>query len=69
MLRSESKLSGFLADEAATAKCRVIHQIDEAHIAFIKRIMTRWCTGRLCLLAELSVHSEPLREYGTPIAS
>src|ERR1700676_2994803 len=68
MSRASLKLSGLLADEAATAKCSVIHQIDKAHIAFIKRIMTGWCTGRLCLLAELSVHSEPLLEYDTPIA-
>jgi hypothetical protein len=68
MSRASLKLSGLLADEAATAKCGVIHQIDKAHIAFIKRIMTGWCTGRLCLLAELSVHSEPLLEYDTPIA-
>ena len=68
MLRASLKLSGLLADEAATAKCSVIHQIDKAHIASIKRIMTGWCTGRLCLLAELSVHSEPLLEYDTPIA-
>jgi hypothetical protein len=60
-------LSWLLTGEAATAKYGVIHQIDKAHIAFIKRIMTGWCTGRLCLLAELSVHSEPLLEYGAPI--
>src|ERR1700736_421747 len=53
MSRASLKLSGLLAGEAATAKCSVIHQIDKAHIAFIKRIMTGWCTGRLCLLAEL----------------
>jgi hypothetical protein len=61
------RLSGLLADKSATAECSVIHQIDKAHVAFIKRIMPSWCTGRLCLFAELSVHSEPLLEYGTPI--
>jgi hypothetical protein len=65
---SVSELFGFLADKAATAKCSVVHQIDKAHVAFIKRIMTGWCTRRLRLLAELSVHGEPLLEYGTPIA-
>ena len=57
-----------LAYKTATAKYSIVHQIDKAHVAFIKRIMTGRCTGLLRLLAELSVHSEPLFENDTPIA-
>jgi acetone carboxylase gamma subunit len=45
-------LSWLLANEAATAKYGVVHQIDKPHVAFIKFIMTRWCARGLCFFAE-----------------
>ena len=53
--------------EASATKHRIIHQIDKADVAFIKGIMTGRGTCRLRLLAELSVHSEPLLENDAPI--
>ena len=52
--------------EASAAKYCVIHQIDKTDVAFIKGIMTGRGTCRLCLLAELSVRSEPLLKNDAP---
>jgi len=61
------QLLWFLACKASAAEYSFVDQINETHVAFIKRIMASRCTSLLRLLSKLSVHGEPLLENDAPI--
>ena len=62
-----SRLSRLFPYETAPAKNSIVHQVDKAHVTFIKRIMTGRRVGFSRLLAKLHIHGEPLLENDTPI--
>ena len=56
-----------LTRKASAAEYSLVHQINETHVAIVKRIMASRCASLFRLHSKLLVCSEPLLENVAPI--